>query len=570
MNDNANMLAEKMMEELVAQLQSSHPSLREIPTFSSLPLISETMNHRNVGNAAIANGDYQKAYHEYSKGLIVNPNDPILWCNRAYALLKLGHPELAIVDAGRAINTIDQLHVDERNKFGLIMPTFGKERKDDLGYEERLIQLKLKAKLRECQAYEKLNLLLHTQKSCVELLKWKEEYAEDNIPFQWWPEVTRLQIDSKKKYEEEYAKFGDEYKERIEKHGEWVFRGSYPWDRRQIHRVDDEIFQKLQKKIEDISSSQVNLVKDTFEELGNEPHYGLRAASDISANTVIFEETPFLCVNSKAKTRCDYCNKELKTFKYPCPRSDCTEFFCDNKCYKQAYDLYHRLICGKDFTDITEVVKDEETTSSLYHLFIIKLFAIGVLRNICPLDIEEIQHLRRWEHENSSFTAISIEIYQKIMQILGIPQSDFNFDFWVYISCLSAIKSNVRTGTILTDSVSLYPLTSLVNHNCNPNAKLYIESDGSDASSFTKIERNPQNYELFINPSAFLDRNAMPKAEFNTAELKTKEEIKKGNMITINYVNFPELDDEERCRMLRNMCGIKCKCSKCSVQVGNV
>ncbi|CAG8615945.1 3592_t:CDS:2, partial [Ambispora gerdemannii] len=549
-----NIIADKMMEELLAQLQLSHPHLQGMSTFSSFPLITKSMTRRNDGNAAISNGDYQKAYDEYSEGVTLNPNDPVLWSNRAYALLKLGYPELALVDAKRAINTIDQFNIDhERSKFGLIIPTLGKESKD-LEYDSKLIQLKLKAKLRECQAYEKLNLLLHTQNSCAELLEWKEEYAEKNIPFQWLPEVIRLQIDSKKKCEEGCAKFGDEYKEKVEKCGEYTFRGSYPWDKRQTHRIDDEIFQELQNKIENISSSQVKLVKVNFEEWGEEPHYDLRAASDISANTVIFEERPFLCVNFKAKTRCDNCNKNLKTFKYPCPRSDCTEFFCDNKCYKKAYDLYHRLICGKDFTGIVEIVKDEETTSSLYHLFIIKLFAIGVLRNICPLDIDEIRHLRRWEHENATFTAISVEIYQKIMQILGIPHSDFNFDFWVYISCLSAIKSNVRTGTALTDSISLYPLTSLVNHNCNPNAKLNIESGVSDVSGVTKVEGSgPQDYGLIFNPLAFLDPNARPEAEFNTSELKTEKKIEKDNMITVNYVDLPALDNRERCRMLRNV-----------------
>ncbi|CAG8778303.1 7327_t:CDS:2, partial [Ambispora leptoticha] len=122
------------------------------------------------------------------------------------------------------------------------------------------------------------------------------------------------------------------------------------------------------------------------------------------------------------------------------------------------------------------------STSSLIILFLIKLFAIGKIRDTCPLDLEEIKHLRRWINVQQGLPSIFFDFYQTVIKNLEIP-----------------IDENSHP-----DFGSLLPLTSLINHNCEPNAELDLK------------------------------------------ELKARRKIIRGEQITISYLDWPGLTNEER------------------------
>src|SRR5205823_2469961 len=95
------------------------------------------MEHRLKGNQAIKDLDYLTAILEYTKGLRLTPLDPALWCNRAFAYIQHGEPELAVLDAIRARTLLLEQTVDEIT-----------------------VRLLFKAIYREGQAYAKTELFL--------------------------------------------------------------------------------------------------------------------------------------------------------------------------------------------------------------------------------------------------------------------------------------------------------------------------------------------------------------------------------------------------------------------------
>ena len=65
------------------------------------------MNYREKGNKAFVDGEFETAWQEYTKGIEVTPEDPRLWSNRAQIFIKLGYPELAVVDATYARSLLE-------------------------------------------------------------------------------------------------------------------------------------------------------------------------------------------------------------------------------------------------------------------------------------------------------------------------------------------------------------------------------------------------------------------------------------------------------------------------------
>src|SRR5205809_85088 len=90
-------------------------------------------NHRTKGNEAIKRGDYIAAWQHYTEGLQETPKDPFLWCNRAFACLKAGYPELTLHDSANS---------------EVILAEYSKEDLNDIN----LIQLRVKGKYRMAEA----------------------------------------------------------------------------------------------------------------------------------------------------------------------------------------------------------------------------------------------------------------------------------------------------------------------------------------------------------------------------------------------------------------------------------
>src|SRR4051812_9746738 len=83
-----------------------------------------SLNHRTKGNEAIKRGDYIAAWQHYTEGLQEMPKDPYLWCNRAFACLKAGYPELTLHDSANSEAILAEYPEEDFNDINLMKLKF--------------------------------------------------------------------------------------------------------------------------------------------------------------------------------------------------------------------------------------------------------------------------------------------------------------------------------------------------------------------------------------------------------------------------------------------------------------
>ncbi|CAG8581011.1 13214_t:CDS:1 [Ambispora gerdemannii] len=535
------------------------------------------MEKRLKGNNAIKKGDYKTARDEYTKGLLETPKDPALWCNRSLAFLKEGYPELALVDALRAIvllekkmsEVITMLAGDEtkssgKEEFKIVsfskdswgtenLVEIGKEKlsctssqnknckdshekENDSANMEKIVQMLFKAFYRQAVAYSKLEIWYRAIESCNNFLTMQKNIEKYSISIS---NIDCLQLRSH--CEKKHAEFTKKNPECVNfYHGVMKYKNGYPWDRSQENRDSEELFENLKIQIETLSDMKISLTRVEFGKSSNSTtsspkkiQYGIEALQAISAECIIMEETAFLNVHNRFVSRCDYCNLPLADPKdntmvfYECPETGCKEVYCDIECWQLASNEFHKPLCGKDITPILEITQNERSTGSLNFLFFLKIFAIAKIRGISPLDIDELKHLVRYRpiHGKLIYQHIWTSMYTYTLGILEISPFDVRFDFWMYLECIHMTRCNVFAATDdqgRPDCASCYSLMSLVNHDCSPNA--------------------------FI-----IDH-----------ELTAAREIEKGEPVTISYIDDGDGDDDgDRQSQFANVFGFTCTCDRC-------
>src|SRR5437764_7615457 len=68
-----------------------------------------------------------------------------------------------------------------------------------------------------------------------------------------------------------------------------------------------------------------------------------------------------------------------------------------------------------------------------------------------------------------------IDFYQEIMKVLDISIYNLQYDFWIFITVWSIIKSNIiqLNSTFQKEVVGLFPISGFINHTCSsPNIKV--------------------------------------------------------------------------------------------------
>jgi hypothetical protein len=437
----------------------------------------QSLDHRQSGNEAIKRGDYISAWQHYTEGLKLTPKDPYLWCNRAFACLKAGYPELALHDSSNSENILTEY---PEQKF-----------KDDID----LFKLKLKGKYRMAEAYGVLGLPKYAAfeyRACMDLAKKEDPSMES---------YTKNDFNTWEKKKEDHYKASLLHDQFIEsckinetkkRHGFYKFEGKYPWDKVYEERTSDEMIKKLQQKLDSASNYLLKVSKVQIED---SEQLGIFVKNSINKSRLTLQEDPFITAHNYHEFRCDYCFQELKepgtvhyeTFSdnprkkdaYYCPKRNCEEVFCSDKCHKLSWNLYHKALCGKD-KDIKELVDiiNSDTIGVLHHLMLtVRIFAVAKVRDICPLDIEEIKHFCRFTPVSTPFRGKMIydpsfyDIYLKILRIIEVSRFDLRYDYWIFITVMNMVMPNSFPGPGYSegiDTLVLYPISSLINHNCAP------------------------------------------------------------------------------------------------------
>ncbi|RIA81578.1 hypothetical protein C1645_836770 [Glomus cerebriforme] len=527
----------------------------------------QSSDHRTNGNEAIKQGDYISAWQHYTEGLQITPKDPYLWCNRAFACLKAGFPELALHDSANTEAILAEYPEQDLN--------------DDL------VKLKFKGKYRMAEAYSVLGIPKHAAveyRACIDLAKKDpsmKTYTKSDLNM--W--------EKKKEIHYKTSLLHDQFLESCQitlkrkKHGFYKFEEKYPWDKKYEERASKEMVEKLQKKLDPASN---NLLKICKVKIDDSEQLGICVKNSITKSRVTLQEDPFITAHNYYECRCDYCFHELndpdsapdpfetlykdprKKDAYQCPKRGCREVFCNEKCYKSSLNLYHKVLCGKN-DGIKELVDliHSDTIGVLHHLMLtVRLFALAKIRDICPLDIEEIKHLSRFTPVSTPFRGKMIydpsfyDIYLKILEILGISRFDLRYDYWIFITIMNLVMPNSFPGpghSPEMDTLVLYQLSSLINHNCAPNFfdAQYLSQDYD--SSPGPVRDNVRTI-CKINDTD----NSFHPARIFFAALR---EIQKDEQVFKSYCD-PKQSKVERHMGLVTTFGFVCKCERCQYEPG--
>ncbi|RHZ78704.1 hypothetical protein Glove_157g84 [Diversispora epigaea] len=419
------------------------------------------MNYREKGNKAFFNGEFETARQEYTKGIEVVPEDPRLWSNRAQTFIKLGYPELAIADAINALSLIEPKIISGK-------------------YDDSDLVLLCKSGWRKAEALAKSDEYRLAARELEKLSRIVNRRPVAGVDWNAW-ERDRDRYSKKHCQDMMLLKSvgTDRYMviEQIGKICKFPSRESYPWDIRSQERCTLENLASVQKLLGKISRNSIKVSLVSFPDASQEHEFGIVATKDIKKGTILLDEKPFISVHAPGQQQCDFCNKPISSKKFSCPKSNCSEIFCNRDCFDKAWEFYHRAICGKNLDSLYEIVNKDSKFSGSSLLFVLKIFAIAKQRDICPLDIEEIKHLFPFQHSTAWFQhgPIAISFYFELMKLLEIPIFDSRYEPWIYLTIYRKTKPNCNLLDPMTGPGQLYPIISLFNHHCDPNACLSEE-----------------------------------------------------------------------------------------------
>ncbi|CAG8605664.1 14861_t:CDS:2 [Funneliformis caledonium] len=489
-------------------------------------------DYREKGKEAIKQGDYISAWQHYTDGLQDTPKDPYLWCNRAFTCLKAGYPELA--EAYSALG----LPKDAAVEYNACIDLVGKD-----------------------PDYPKSDFKM--------LEKKKEEHYKTSSLFEQFLQTNGMDPLST---------------EQPMRHGFYKFDKKYPWDKRYEERTSEESLKQLQQKLDAVSK---NLLKVSIVDIDASAQLGIFVKDSISTHRIVFQENPFLPAHNYYVFRCDYCFHELKDLvptdsyyqprrvradreAYTCPKKKCKEVFCSKKCHNLAWNLYHQPLCGKndDIQEIIDIIRSDKIGVLQYLMLTIRLFAVAIIRDICPLDIEEIKHLSRFTPALTPYKGRMVydpslhQIYTTILRILDISKFDLRYDFWIFITVMNMVMPNTYPGPgelEAMDTSVLYPLSSLFNHSCAPNLldAQYLSQDYDNSAGTI---RDSARMLCSINDN---DNSYHPARIF----FSVLTDIKSDHQAFKSYCN-PRHDKVERHAGLATTFGFICKCKRCEFESG--
>ncbi|KHJ46283.1 tetratricopeptide repeat protein [Trichuris suis] len=125
-NSSLNALCINVIEFFKLQLLLRTAEMAAVQTVREKDA-EKSLSERQLGNAQYGKKEYAKAVMHYSRAIQANPSDPLSYCNRAMALLKLARYEEASKDCCAAIS-IDCKYVKAYFRRGLAFKELGRHR----------------------------------------------------------------------------------------------------------------------------------------------------------------------------------------------------------------------------------------------------------------------------------------------------------------------------------------------------------------------------------------------------------------------------------------------------------
>ena len=399
----------------------------KIALFSRLGMSSTTqlqglLDARQYISTSIAEANAYSPFHYYARSVV-------------YA--KLGYPDLAVMDAYKALLLVDEAvdesgeyHEQASNAVDAFLNTNRDHRdQDDLDQELVILREELSAKslpgsdssasVETLAEKVRVSLLHHLTtigclRSAYVFVHQLQSHGSQSVEA-----VTEMQ---------RFLKFtADHFRE----HGQGfdpealdpntlpdrgvVRREIYPWNLHEQDRNSAQALEILNKQMMTVSSKlKVKVVE--LPVLTNDPgggevdstvkQLGVFATQNIEPGEEIFCERSLLTANARFhEPLCDACSGELpaletvsrdqsKDVQPTVACEDCDDIvFCSQACHDLAQNSYHTAVCGMDVESIAKEVPPAELADSLYTLLLLRSLAMAQTQEIHPLDLQEVKYI---------------------------------------------------------------------------------------------------------------------------------------------------------------------------------
>ena len=477
---------------------------------------------RKNAQSSFKNKDLKTALSLYTRSLFLRPNDPFAYAERGLVYRSLKYHELALVDALRANEILDDHTDDSLKQFLTIVHAV------DVGLSE--------PNLEDIERY--LNITRKNIYFCITFALTDLGLYYDSI--EWYKKLENISSNDEKNIFKNRrlaveTKLANE--SGTSRSGYLSSTARYYWDEHDLRRKNSmRVLTNVNQQIGDVSGSSLTVRKMPG---ASNLQFGVFATDAIyvSSYRTFFTETDIVCVNTcnPSHPACDRCNITLSESRYKCPYPSCQTVFCMKQCYDAAWNSYHGWLCGKDLSPILSNISLDSTTRSLIPLLILKLFSItkstSTSTRTNPLELPFVQNLSTIEYEppkHRGYDMRSFRDYTAIVKILDISD-DVEFDYWVFMTLDNILMAHMfayKTPAGIPWNGFVFPLVSMINHSCTPNAQL--ELDGS------------------------------------ISKLVPLRDIMKNEEIHISYINSgPGTSKDERQEILYNGWGFVCRCERC-------
>jgi hypothetical protein len=482
---------------------------REVPTMQQphTGSIYRTNDFQTAPPSTAKINEMTEAVKNCTERIQREPYNPHLWAERGSYFLALNYPELAVGDAWKS-----------RVLFDRDLNSMGKDNRN--------------ARL---QMYDILGQALYDCHCHWEAANFWEEVAKEFPDSHAYEKAIALRRLLKNK-EKLATPLGGTWQERMDRIRDGcVTTVRYPWmqDRHfrrtqeLVNEVNDELKQDTQQAAACYLGSSTLATRDDM--------LGMFAARDIQpGECILIDRTATGICSIVGLSSCSNCFSRIEglPIRAPC----CSEPYCSSACLELSMSTYHKVLCGQDFTWLSQPAQGlQHNASPLRPLLMLRFLSAYIQSSPTshPLDhslLARLQPLTRYNHVDVFTMKDSVITPIRILQQLGIDVfANPNFDTMVLHTIWTRLANN-KAGS--PDPVhgfidEITPFLSFFNHSCEPNVEFKRKNDSTMICFFAR------------------------------------KSLKKGEELFVSYVDVQDMSLNERTEMLWPWFEEMCLCPRC-------
>ncbi|PWA97760.1 histone-lysine N-methyltransferase ASHR1 [Artemisia annua] len=302
---------------------------------------------------------------------------------------------------------------------------------------------------------------------------------------------------------------------------------------------------------------------------------------DFSPGDIVFSQEPYVSVPNKTsvESRCDWCFTSSNVKRC----SSChVVWYCGSRCQKSDWKL-HRLECQL----LAHLEKNRLRSLTPSIRLLVKLYLRRKLQNekVIPstamdnynLVKDLVSHISEVEETQRLLYAQMASLVSVILQWPGLDIKEIAESF----SKLACNAHTVCDSELIPLGTGLYPVISIINHSCSPNAVLVFEGR---IATVRAVQHIPKGSELACNAHTVCDSELIPLGtglypvisiinhscspnavlvfEGRIATVRAVQHIPKGSEVLISYIETAG-STMTRQKALREQYFFTCSCTRC-------